>query len=157
MVFAVAAVGVGVGMTMAMIRALLGPTLYDRVLALKAEAKESVETIYRGLQSNRGAIIAKRSQINEEIQAFDGALDAFDKRVGQIPEGFTESEFRDKLSDLRLQDKALIEREAEVVEKMAEYEKLRASEDRPALEDSLIGRELKSLQELRQKAEALLK
>ena len=56
-----------------------------------------------------------------------------------------------------MQDKALIEREAEVVEKMAEYEKLRASEDRPAMEDSLIGRELKSLQELRQKAEALLK
>ena len=32
--FAVAAVGIGIGMTLAMIRALLGPTLYDRVLAL---------------------------------------------------------------------------------------------------------------------------
>ena len=42
MVFAVAAVGVGVGMTLAMIRALLGPTLYDRVLALNTFGTKTV-------------------------------------------------------------------------------------------------------------------
>ena len=42
MVFAVAAVGVGIGMTLAMIRALLGPTLYDRVLALNTFGTKTV-------------------------------------------------------------------------------------------------------------------
>ncbi|MCH8811827.1 MAG: pH regulation protein F [Gemmatimonadetes bacterium] len=40
--FAVAAVGVGIGMTLAMIRALLGPTLYDRVLALNIFGTKTV-------------------------------------------------------------------------------------------------------------------
>ncbi len=40
--FAVAAIGVGVGMTLAMIRALLGPTLYDRVLALNTFGTKTV-------------------------------------------------------------------------------------------------------------------
>ncbi len=40
--FAVAAVGIGVGMTLAMIRALLGPTLYDRVLALNMFGTKTV-------------------------------------------------------------------------------------------------------------------
>jgi multicomponent Na+:H+ antiporter subunit F len=40
--FAVAAVGIGVGMTLAMIRALLGPTLYDRVLALNTFGTKTV-------------------------------------------------------------------------------------------------------------------
>ena len=40
--FAVAAVGIGIGMTMAMIRALLGPTLYDRVLALNMFGTKTV-------------------------------------------------------------------------------------------------------------------
>lgn len=40
--FAVAAIGIGVGMTMAMIRALLGPTLYDRVLALNTFGTKTV-------------------------------------------------------------------------------------------------------------------
>ena len=42
MVFTVAAVGIGVGMTLAMIRALLGPTLYDRVLALNTFGTKTV-------------------------------------------------------------------------------------------------------------------
>ncbi len=42
MVFAVAAVGIGIGMTLAMIRALLGPTLYDRVLALNTFGTKTV-------------------------------------------------------------------------------------------------------------------
>ena len=40
--FAVAAVGVGIGMTLAMSRALLGPTLYDRVLALNIFGTKTV-------------------------------------------------------------------------------------------------------------------
>ncbi|MCH7855798.1 MAG: pH regulation protein F [Gemmatimonadetes bacterium] len=40
--FAVAAVGVGIGMTLVMIRALLGPTLYDRVLALNIFGTKTV-------------------------------------------------------------------------------------------------------------------
>ena len=40
--FAVAAVGIGIGMTLAMIRALLGPTLYDRVLALNTLGTKTV-------------------------------------------------------------------------------------------------------------------
>ena len=40
--FAVAAIGVGIGMTLAMIRALLGPTLYDRVLALNTFGTKTV-------------------------------------------------------------------------------------------------------------------
>ena len=40
--FAIAAVGVGIGMTLAMIRALLGPTLYDRVLALNIFGTKTV-------------------------------------------------------------------------------------------------------------------
>ncbi len=40
--FTVAAVGIGVGMTLAMIRALLGPTLYDRVLALNTFGTKTV-------------------------------------------------------------------------------------------------------------------
>ena len=40
--FAVAVVGIGIGMTMAMIRALLGPTLYDRVLALNTLGTKTV-------------------------------------------------------------------------------------------------------------------
>jgi len=40
--FAVAAVGIGIGMTLAMIRALLGPTLYDRVLALNIFGTKTV-------------------------------------------------------------------------------------------------------------------
>ena len=40
--FVVAAIGVGVGMTLAMIRALLGPTLYDRVLALNTFGTKTV-------------------------------------------------------------------------------------------------------------------
>ena len=40
--FAVAAVGIGIGMMLAMIRALLGPTLYDRVLALNTFGTKTV-------------------------------------------------------------------------------------------------------------------
>ena len=40
--FAVATVGIGIGMTLAMIRALLGPTLYDRVLALNTLGTKTV-------------------------------------------------------------------------------------------------------------------
>ncbi len=40
--FAVAAVGIGIGMMLAMIRALLGPTLYDRVLALNTLGTKTV-------------------------------------------------------------------------------------------------------------------
>ncbi len=40
--FAVAAAGIGVGMTLAMIRALLGPTVYDRVLALNTFGTKTV-------------------------------------------------------------------------------------------------------------------
>ena len=40
--FAVAAVGIGIGMTLAMIRALLGPTMYDRVLALNTFGTKTV-------------------------------------------------------------------------------------------------------------------
>ena len=40
--FAVAAVGIAIGMTLAMIRALLGPTLYDRVLALNTFGTKTV-------------------------------------------------------------------------------------------------------------------
>ena len=40
--FAVAAAGIGIGMTLAMIRALLGPTLYDRVLALNTFGTKTV-------------------------------------------------------------------------------------------------------------------
>ncbi len=40
--FTVAAVGVGLGMTLAMIRALLGPTVYDRVLALNTFGTKTV-------------------------------------------------------------------------------------------------------------------
>ena len=40
--FVVATVGIGVGMTLAMIRALLGPTLYDRVLALNTFGTKTV-------------------------------------------------------------------------------------------------------------------
>ena len=40
--FAVAAVGIGIGMSLAMIRALLGPTLYDRVLALNTFGTKTV-------------------------------------------------------------------------------------------------------------------
>ena len=40
--FAVAAVGIGIGMTLAMIRALLGPSLYDRVLALNTLGTKTV-------------------------------------------------------------------------------------------------------------------
>lgn len=40
--FIAAAIGVGVGMTLAMIRALLGPTLYDRVLALNTFGTKTV-------------------------------------------------------------------------------------------------------------------
>jgi multicomponent Na+:H+ antiporter subunit F len=40
--FAVAAVGIGIGMTLVMIRALLGPTLYDRVLALNTFGTKTV-------------------------------------------------------------------------------------------------------------------
>jgi multicomponent Na+:H+ antiporter subunit F len=40
--FVVAAIGIGVGMTLAMIRALLGPTLYDRVLALNTFGTKTV-------------------------------------------------------------------------------------------------------------------
>ena len=40
--FAAAAVGIGIGMTLAMIRALLGPTLYDRVLALNTFGTKTV-------------------------------------------------------------------------------------------------------------------
>ena len=40
--FAVAAVGIGIGMTLAMIRALLGPTLYDRVLPLNTLGTKTV-------------------------------------------------------------------------------------------------------------------
>ncbi len=40
--FATAAVGIGIGMTLAMIRALLGPTLYDRVLALNTFGTKTV-------------------------------------------------------------------------------------------------------------------
>ncbi len=42
MVFTVAAVGIGIAMTLAMIRALLGPTLYDRVLALNTFGTKTV-------------------------------------------------------------------------------------------------------------------
>ena len=42
MIYAVAAVGIGIGMTLAMIRALLGPTLYDRVLALNTFGTKTV-------------------------------------------------------------------------------------------------------------------
>jgi len=40
--FAVAAIGIGIGMTLAMIRALLGPTVYDRVLALNTFGTKTV-------------------------------------------------------------------------------------------------------------------
>ena len=40
--FTVAAIGVGIGMTLAMIRALLGPTVYDRVLALNTFGTKTV-------------------------------------------------------------------------------------------------------------------
>ena len=40
--FAVAAVGIGIGMSLAIIRALLGPTLYDRVLALNTFGTKTV-------------------------------------------------------------------------------------------------------------------
>ena len=40
--FAVAAVGIGIGMALVMIRALLGPTLYDRVLALNTFGTKTV-------------------------------------------------------------------------------------------------------------------
>jgi multicomponent Na+:H+ antiporter subunit F len=40
--FAVAGVGIGVAMMLAMIRALLGPTLYDRVLALNTFGTKTV-------------------------------------------------------------------------------------------------------------------
>jgi multicomponent Na+:H+ antiporter subunit F len=40
--FAVAGVGIGVAMTLALIRALLGPTLYDRVLALNTFGTKTV-------------------------------------------------------------------------------------------------------------------
>ncbi len=40
--FAVAAVGIGIGMILVMIRALLGPTLYDRVLALNIFGTKTV-------------------------------------------------------------------------------------------------------------------
>ena len=40
--FAVAAVGIGIGMTLAMVRGLLGPTLYDRVLALNTFGTKTV-------------------------------------------------------------------------------------------------------------------
>ncbi len=40
--FTVATVGVGIGMTLAMIRALLGPTVYDRVLALNTFGTKTV-------------------------------------------------------------------------------------------------------------------
>ena len=42
MMFAVAAAGIGIGMTLAMTRALLGPTLYDRVLALNTFGTKTV-------------------------------------------------------------------------------------------------------------------
>jgi multicomponent Na+:H+ antiporter subunit F len=40
--FAVAAIGIGVSMTLAMTRALLGPTLYDRILALNTFGTKTV-------------------------------------------------------------------------------------------------------------------
>ncbi len=40
--FAVATVGIMIGMTLAMIRALLGPTVYDRVLALNTFGTKTV-------------------------------------------------------------------------------------------------------------------
>jgi len=40
--FAVAAAGVLVGMALAMVRALLGPTMYDRVLALNTFGTKTV-------------------------------------------------------------------------------------------------------------------
>ena len=136
---------------------LLDKLITAAEIALQAEAKQAVLINYRSLRLDRSAIIAKRNLVNEEIQAIDASLKAYDKRVGEIPAGFTEAEFRDKLSDLRLEDKALVKREAEVVEKMAEYEKLRDSPEPPAVGDSLIGRELKALRDLRRKADALLK
>jgi len=40
--FIAAAAGIGIGMTLAMVRALLGPTLYDRVLALNTFGTKTV-------------------------------------------------------------------------------------------------------------------
>ncbi len=40
--FVVAAVGIGVGMSLAMARALMGPTMYDRVLALNTFGTKTV-------------------------------------------------------------------------------------------------------------------
>ncbi len=40
--FTVAAIGIGIGMTLAMVRALLGPTVYDRVLALNTFGTKTV-------------------------------------------------------------------------------------------------------------------
>ena len=52
--FAVAAVGIGIGMTVAMIRALLGPTLYDRVLALNTLGTKTVRLMaVLGLRAGR--------------------------------------------------------------------------------------------------------
>ena len=125
-------------------------------LAIRTEAEEMVRRDLASLRQRQGALDKGRNDLAEGILEIQRYLDAI-QGGGKPPEGFTEDELKDRLGARQEQMRALDKEEDEIRARMKENEDLLAQGSPPPQGATLHTNELKALEELKARIEALEK
>ncbi|MGH7163623.1 MAG: hypothetical protein ACREID_09070, partial [Planctomycetota bacterium] len=123
--------------------------------AVREEARRSVEGAHGRLRRQESELLATRNMVTVEIAEITKTVSEVERGTGSVPEGHTIAELQDKLGDLRGALRKLEADHTGLRSAMAEKEKLLAQEAVEPPEETLLTRELASLEALLKRAEAL--
>jgi len=126
-------------------------------LAVKNEAEEMVRRDLAALRQRQAVLDKGRNDLAEGILEIRRYLDEIERGVGKPPEGFTEDELKDRLGERQEQMRALEKEEDEIRGGMKEKEDLLTQGSPPPQGTTLHTNELKALEELKARVEALEK
>ena len=126
--------------------------------SVKEQAEQDLKKAHTRGQVELGRISKRRlSRQREKAEVMQILADAA-KGTAPIPSGFTEAELQDKRADIEESLRELKKVEDKLLTKMEKQEaQLNSGKEIPPQEGGMASRELKTLQETRKRAEALLK
>jgi hypothetical protein len=126
-------------------------------LAVKSEAEEMVRRDLASLRQRQAVLDKSRNDLAEGIFEIQRYLDTIQSGGGKPPEGFTQDELKDRLGERQEQMRALDKEEDEIRARMKEDEDLLTQGAPPPRGATLHTNELKALEELKARIEALEK
>ena len=124
-------------------------------MAMKIQATENLKLSHAHMRRQESKLHKQRTDLHTKMREIRETLAAA-KTGEKLPEGFTETELQDQMSDHAKLDKKLAKEQEELRIEMGKKEALLAAgAEGPAQEESLFSRELTALKETKKQVEAV--